>query len=385
MNILVVGNGFDIAHGLLTKYGDFLDFIKKYKQLNDTGDVSEQEEEGYNEIIRLKSEKPGLYDEIETLIKDNAWYQHFDSIYESRKIEGKDGWIDFEREISSVVQMLDRIRCKIVRQVENGSDRVRLNDWEIEQLKVIIWGNVHLDYSHVEFEAKAIQTIKDKLVQDLNRITRCLEIYLAHCIHIEECCPMAVIKELNINSVLSFNYTDTYKLLYDDGSKQIRYHHIHGIAKKESNIDECNMIIGIDEYLNDSSKNSDNVFVEFKKFFQRIFKGTGNIYTEWLGAHRQVLAAMRTAPNPPIMNVYIFGHSLDNTDGDVLRNLILQDHTKTTIFYHDREALGKQIANLIAVVGEDELIRRTNKGSQTIFFERIRSTPEPKELISSGI
>ncbi len=28
MNILVIGNGFDLAHGLPTKYGDFLDRIK---------------------------------------------------------------------------------------------------------------------------------------------------------------------------------------------------------------------------------------------------------------------------------------------------------------------------------------------------------------------
>ena len=28
MNILVVGNGFDLAHGLPTKYSDFLDFVK---------------------------------------------------------------------------------------------------------------------------------------------------------------------------------------------------------------------------------------------------------------------------------------------------------------------------------------------------------------------
>ncbi len=26
MNILVIGNGFDLAHGLPTKYGDFLEF-----------------------------------------------------------------------------------------------------------------------------------------------------------------------------------------------------------------------------------------------------------------------------------------------------------------------------------------------------------------------
>lgn len=28
MNILIIGNGFDLAHGLPTKYGDFLIFVK---------------------------------------------------------------------------------------------------------------------------------------------------------------------------------------------------------------------------------------------------------------------------------------------------------------------------------------------------------------------
>ncbi len=28
MNILVIENGFDLAHGLPTKYGDFLKFLK---------------------------------------------------------------------------------------------------------------------------------------------------------------------------------------------------------------------------------------------------------------------------------------------------------------------------------------------------------------------
>ena len=30
MNILVIGNGFDLAHGLPTKYTDFLEWIKVF-------------------------------------------------------------------------------------------------------------------------------------------------------------------------------------------------------------------------------------------------------------------------------------------------------------------------------------------------------------------
>lgn len=369
MNILVIGNGFDIAHGLPTQYKDFLDFIRKYYLFKNTDDASMQGREDFKEIARLKAENVELYNEIEVLTKDNAWYLHFDSIYESRMTEGKDGWIDFEREISNIVQIIDKFRIQVIEKYEHGSGSANLNDWQIEQLREIIWGNYHLDYKAVNFDINAIQRLKEKLIQDLNKIIRCLEIYLAYCVHIEESLKLPLIEGLDIHYVLSFNYTDTYKILYDKGTKSIKYHHIHGTAKQEDNAEMCDMILGIDEYLSDSSKNLDNEFVEFKKFFQRIFKGTGNVYTEWIGAHKENLRIFKNSPNPPDMNIYIFGHSLDNTDGDVLRNLILQEHTKTTIFYHNRHALGKQIANLVAVLGEDELIRRTDKGTQTIFFE----------------
>jgi hypothetical protein len=29
MDVLIIGNGFDLAHGLETKYTDFLDYIRK--------------------------------------------------------------------------------------------------------------------------------------------------------------------------------------------------------------------------------------------------------------------------------------------------------------------------------------------------------------------
>lgn len=33
MNILVIGNGFDLAHGLPAKYGGFLEFVKVIRQI----------------------------------------------------------------------------------------------------------------------------------------------------------------------------------------------------------------------------------------------------------------------------------------------------------------------------------------------------------------
>lgn len=77
-------------------------------------------------------------------------------------------------------------------------------------------------------------------------------------------------------------------------------------------------------------------------------------------------------------NLYIFGHSLDDTDGDILRKLILNDNVYTTIFYHDEETHARQIANLVKVIHQDELIRRTGGSAKTIQFKPQQGMDEIK-------
>ena len=71
-----------------------------------------------------------------------------------------------------------------------------------------------------------------------------------------------------------------------------------------------------------------------------------------------------------IHNLYIFGHSLDVTDKDILKSLILNDNAHTTIFYHNEEAHAKQIANLVKVIGQEELIKRTGGLYKTNSFQK---------------
>ena len=66
----------------------------------------------------------------------------------------------------------------------------------------------------------------------------------------------------------------------------------------------------------------------------------------------------------PKHNLYIFGHSLDITDSDVLRLFICNDNVQTKIFYYreneeDKRTLGRLIKNLIQIIGQEELIKRT--------------------------
>ena len=66
MNILIVGNGFDLAHGLPTRYSDYVHQISEeldFKQY--LGERYEIDEESYQLFIRVK--KSTLFRYIEHL------------------------------------------------------------------------------------------------------------------------------------------------------------------------------------------------------------------------------------------------------------------------------------------------------------------------------
>lgn len=55
MNILVIGNGFDLAHGLPTKYTDFLKFVEVINQvieIKNNDDISNLDWRGINQQIK---------------------------------------------------------------------------------------------------------------------------------------------------------------------------------------------------------------------------------------------------------------------------------------------------------------------------------------------
>ena len=91
-------------------------------------------------------------------------------------------------------------------------------------------------------------------------------------------------------------------------------------------------MLGIDEYLKGDAMNQDNEFVQFKKFYQRIFKGTGCHYVDWLGSINNIDRPKQG--NSTQHNIYFYGHSLDVTDKDIIYKLIMADRFKSTIFYH---------------------------------------------------
>ncbi len=74
--------------------------------------------------------------------------------------------------------------------------------------------------------------------------------------------------------------------------------------------------------------------------------------------------------NLKLHKIYIFGYSLHVTDGDILRDLILNDNVYTIIYYLDQQMFAQQITNLVKIIGQDELIRRTGGIKRNIEFKK---------------
>ena len=426
MDILVIGNGFDLAHELPTKYTDFLFFCSIVLEIIKENHIEIPDNkvdyikwiEDSDETILLNADdtfkfffNKGASDITEREKEVYIWIEYFLQC----DIYGTENWIDFESEISKVIQSLDDDMHGLS-QVYNIEDIVydlsniflkkKYSDYigAVQPINPIINGFLGITF----------REIRDKLSDDLNGLIRTFEIYLTEYVEKIDCKLVSpdiqgIMSKENMKYrsgyelyVLSFNYTNTYQRIYIDKAHEQAYtkkyiDYIHGKAHINNTIESNNMVLGIDEYLSKKQKNKEIEFIAFKKFYQRIHKQTGCEYREWINkiiqknkAYKEKLRLNQLdfernrgmgnegyqtkmnlknlEENPPKYNLYFFGHSLDITDKDILRDLILIKNVHTTIFYYNKDVMGQQIANLVKVIGQDELIKRTNE--KTIEFKQ---------------
>ena len=200
---------------------------------------------------------------MENLLIDNIWINYFWEIYEARISIGKDGWIDFENEISKVVQTIDKVNREIQKSKREESEIKDISFYEKQ-----LFESIELNINKVIGDG--IEEYKTHLLRDLNRLIRGLEIYLAY--YVERITPDTRIQDieaLDIQCVLSFNYTNTYEKWYcTDKEKKIAYDYIHGRINPKADENTSNLILGIDEYLLGEEKRTNNEFWELMNFFR---------------------------------------------------------------------------------------------------------------------
>ena len=384
MKILVIGNGFDLAHGLPTKYTDFLKVVRSFISITNAPHIMTNG--GLNSVVKSKDqfldrlifEEPTLCFEFKKMVQNNFWIEYFTKC----ETYTKENWIDFESEISRIIQLLDDIKVL----TENGDNVLSIADNRITIIKNV----VNVSKKKLEDVFSDLEKINEFVVvldKDLKRLIRALEIYLCEYVEKINCAVISPdISNIHFDKILSFNYTDIYTRLYDL-KEEVDYDYIHGRANVQNSMESNNMVLGIDEYLSGDRKNKDTSFITFKKYYQRIYKETGCKYKDWVDSIRED-ASYFSGDNKVVLNrltfrknngkyesykkytheVFIFGHSLDVTDSDILRDLILNDNVYTTIYYLNKDVMGQQIANLVKVIGQDELIRRTGGNAKTIEF-----------------
>lgn len=187
------------------------------------------------------------------------------------------------------------------------------------------------------------------------------------------------LSDISPNYLLSFNYTDTFSRAYNSISL-LDTDYIHGKVSDSLSTEECNLIFGIDEYLSDSEKNEGyTACIQFKKYFQRIFKRTGCKYYQWIEKIKDNNERMKKLSQKN--NAFIIGHSLDITDKDVLKSIINTENMVTTVFYHNAEAFSSQISNLVKVLGEDALISKVYGNKPSLYFVPLNQAKQHIELL----
>ena len=384
MNILLIGNGFDLEHGLPTTYVDFLRFTRtfvnclvEYRHIEGvelllTTINKARAKKNCNPYVLyyinnlfIEKEKDQnakearIIDTLHSLIDNNFWIDYF---YEKDHIGT--GWIDFEADISIYIQKLDDIRKQSEKNKKTAfthRSRQVLDINDLDRALTLVYND---GYVPVEL----LNEWKERLFVDLNRLIKCLELYLSECVEKIKCKKSLIgIERLNIDHLISFNYTNTFSRVYGDriilNSENIDY--LHGRAQYSIN-NGSHIVLGIDEYIdNEPEKSNDNEYIQFKKFYQRIYRKTGCIYKKWVEDINTVNGVINKAETH---NLYIIGHSLSATDKDTLRELILLDNMYTTIYYHSDKTYADQIAHMVEILTEDKVIEMVYGNSPKLRF-----------------
>ena len=237
--IVLIGNGFDLAHGLNTKYEDFINWYWERRVDGFVGNTTgiSQDPLCKFEIIdpsncwnifafklpRVFQRIPGK-DVVQSIIKDterfnSKFYTFFDKIIKS--IETK-GWVDIENEYYS---LLAQQTLPLIDNLQRIDPKV-LN-FQLDYLKTIL-----IDY--LKSEAKKVVDVIPSIKDKIYRPIKIKELAVANLNYLGS----RYSKDFAPNNImlLSFNYTKTEQQ-YVDSTSKVQVNHIHGC------LDDANSVI----------------------------------------------------------------------------------------------------------------------------------------------
>lgn len=338
-NLLIIGNGFDKAHGLPTGYGDFLDELdidtKFYKYLNT---MSKKELEKYK------------------CLKRGSLLKYL------KKTNNRNGWIDFENEIKNIIIAVSEFPNVLIKKTNYNKEIEYSLQSGIEE-NIAPFLLYVLDYREYYFPYNGYGDWKDEdilqfysIVHDeIKALINLFKKYIAWI----EMNQMDNLKEINlfnnmlITNILTFNYTDTYRTVYDlsiyNEIEENGVCWVHGRVFDDGSGDIV-MGSGSDYY----DRKYEN-FLDLFKFYQKYKYRTDTSYLDWIKDDQK------------FDNIYIFGHSLDPTDADILKSF-LKSQSNIKIFYRTDSEKYHFEKNLLVLLGKEMFMEKLSGKHPNIEF-----------------
>lgn len=351
--IILIGNGFDLAHGLKTSYNDFISWYwdKEYKLIKTQYeqwpeiDIFERKTKIYSyksvggdihhayiprcgeELRRCVTITNRFWDRIEKELTTPYWSGIEDLYYkclnECRKTYLSEQERGVKSEISRLNEDFDTIRSLFKSFLKTYYNENGQLTWK-------------KDIFNIEGMLTYMPEMLDSMLQDFIETT----------------------PENNSNSdhrivLLNFNYTRTPELYLEEIEKhgiQVKTIYIHGELFDEHNP----MIFGYgDEMAQESVDIVESKQNEFLKYSKSVLYFQSGQYQELMNA----LKKSPTDPNFEDFEIFIFGHSCTNGDRTLLRYLFESEHCKRIKYFHYAGKNGmadfkEKASNIYRIFGE---------------------------------
>lgn len=339
MKILVLGNGFDLDHNLPTSYIDFLKFCNcaLYLEEYNISNLSKAQHK-YFEIIKSNTNVRKTFC---SFLSNNRLLTYFNNV----TIHNGENWIDFEKEIKIIINEFKTLWLNL-----HSSNQCQYNTSPNHKIHKILNNLGFENINDGSWYEEKFDAIHRDLCYSLNNFSKALEFYISFFVNNTDVIGISPdIVEFRADKVLSFNYSNTYERIYNINNYKNNISHVHGFASYAQG-EESKIVLGIttNKALVQSS------YVEFEKYFQRITKRTDIQYQKWLHPNSNT--------NDKI-EVMFFGHSLDSSDSDIIKEFIYNKNTVINIYYYDDKAYQLIVANLVEIIGKEKLLEfiSTNK------------------------
>lgn len=430
--ILILGNGFDLAHFLPTKYEHFITAMRAVEDADSNEhllfdnifhELLASEDFFLNRTKEMyKTEDVKISVESLILLKEklsnNGWFQYFKDYLDS----GIDTWIDFENEIKNVLDIVCSVLDKNSDKNEMidikyyGSDLNIIADEFFEDfntkknhylnvlLKLGILRNTYIyedegnfievnkfgfddmnqqygydpltgfgrpspafeelslndDYVK-KYKGKTTGVHIYKVIENMNyHLSSFIDIFSRYIELVESLVPRSKLQRpkalCNLDDIYSFNYSSTTSRLYETAHQNF----LHGKAGAD------NIVLGISELENELLVNQKAY--GFVKYYQKLVNDTN--YKFLSGNQSLNILERNTRDDTNYMlakpyEVYIWGHSLDSSDSDYIKEIFSFNKTVRVSVYlivYYFPSPHAQLANLISIMGKDIIEMWMKKG-----------------------